>query len=138
MILSKKYNCNKLSDTKYSLQKWYNDLLEKDEDELSVNDICIMLRQSIFVDLASKKGIALLINNPFVGSTIIGELLTAFIKYHVQIIILHKEEFISIVSSAKEILNNPNNFSCNSFLGFSELEKNELLLLIHELESILK
>ena len=73
------YKCKPIKNAQYPLQIWYNNLLKKTEDELTTFDVIRMLRQKKFVDLAVKKTLEFLINNPFVGDCFTGELLEKLI-----------------------------------------------------------
>lgn len=71
------YDCDyiKGNGELYPLQKWYNQLIDKNVSEISVADVLRMIRQNEFVELAISKAILFLNNNPFVGETYEGELL---------------------------------------------------------------
>lgn len=45
MIIKDMFNCTPSQKAMSSLEKWYCSLLEKDDNDLSLNDICIILRQ---------------------------------------------------------------------------------------------
>ncbi|MBA4538749.1 hypothetical protein H1Z61_16850 [Bacillus aquiflavi] len=57
------------------LIKWYNSLIDKKIEELTVTDISKMIRQDILKNLALEKSIDLFILNPYDGEYQDGELL---------------------------------------------------------------
>jgi hypothetical protein len=63
-----------------SLDKWYSEIVSKDEKDYSIEDICRMLRQDYLIDRAVQIGIDYLKKDPFVGNIYNGELLSAFIN----------------------------------------------------------
>ena len=71
------YECNYIpeQDLLYPLQKWYNKLLDKTIDELTIADILRIIRQKEFIDIAISKAVEILISNPFAGELYEGELL---------------------------------------------------------------
>lgn len=62
------------------LEKWYNALLEKQPDEITISDVLRMLRQNELVELAIAKAISLLCEDPFCGWYYDGELLLCLSK----------------------------------------------------------
>ncbi|MBR6242772.1 MAG: hypothetical protein IKQ90_04680 [Ruminococcus sp.] len=62
-------------DIEAPLQCWYNDVLEKTEDELTVGDIGRMLRQRIFSKVAIRRAIEILSSDPFAGEMFEGQLM---------------------------------------------------------------
>ena len=61
----------------YSLTKWYNDLLDKIPDDISVEDVGLMLRQNVAVELGVNKAIEMIEENPVVGEKYEGEIVSA-------------------------------------------------------------
>ncbi len=63
------YNCvNIISDEElYPLQKWYNQLINKSINEITIVDVLKMFRQKIFSELAMLKAIEFLEENVFIG-----------------------------------------------------------------------
>ena len=61
------YNEEFVSNPETSLLKHYNSILNKTPDELDVNDICVLIRQEFFLDIAVPKAIELIKENHAVG-----------------------------------------------------------------------
>lgn len=59
----------------YSLQKWYNNLIEKKISKIEIADVLRMIRQKQFMDIAIFKAVYYLGKNPFSGELYEGELL---------------------------------------------------------------
>ena len=66
----------------YSLPTWFNKMIDKTPEELSEDDIGIMLRQDICFDLAFEKAIELLENNPLAGYQYEGEILSSLANHN--------------------------------------------------------
>lgn len=62
----------------YPLQKWYNQVIDKNVFEISVADVLRMMRQNEFMELAISKAIFFLRDNPFEGEMYEGELINNF------------------------------------------------------------
>ncbi|HWO95758.1 contact-dependent growth inhibition system immunity protein [Fictibacillus sp. Mic-4] len=62
-------------ETVYSLDSWYQNLLNKRAEEIDINDVSKMIRQNIFTDLAIKKAIEFLEKDPLAGELYDGQLL---------------------------------------------------------------
>ncbi|WP_092247515.1 contact-dependent growth inhibition system immunity protein [Butyrivibrio sp. INlla21] len=62
------------------LELWYNGLINKSIDELSILDISRMLRQGVLLDMAMTKAMDILISNPFEGEIYDGDLLKQVIR----------------------------------------------------------
>ncbi|MBP3851590.1 MAG: hypothetical protein J6D36_03500 [Erysipelotrichaceae bacterium] len=62
---------------KFSLPCWYNTLIDKTLDTLTIDDIGIMIRQDVLFDLAFEKALTILKIDPLSGYKYEGELLEA-------------------------------------------------------------
>lgn len=62
-------------DHQYSLDEWFNSIMSKTVDELTIADICRMLRQKICSVVAIGKAIDMLNDDPFVGELYEGQLM---------------------------------------------------------------
>ena len=92
MTLKEMYGCKYINtETElFPLQKWYNMLLDKSVEELSISDVLKMIRQNEFIDIAIAKSIDFLKQNPFAGELYEGELFekishisdNEILKYH--------------------------------------------------------
>jgi len=66
--LKKIYNLSyDVSGFNSGLVNWYNQLIDKSQDDLSVSDVCKMIRQDILKDVAVQKAIELFLDNPYDG-----------------------------------------------------------------------
>lgn len=136
MTIGKKYNCTKISNPKYSLELWYNDLIDKEEDNLSLTDICIMLRQSILKNIALPRGLEYLKMNPLAGDLFAGELLQVFFEYDKNFIIENKEIFENIIKNGWCILDQPYSYSMNNYHGLSFDEVSDLKQLMFKIKQL--
>lgn len=70
------YGCKYINSEEelFPLQKWYNQLIDKEVEELSISDVLKMIRQNEFLDIAVSKSIDILKQNPFAGELYEGEL----------------------------------------------------------------
>ena len=58
------------------LPKWYNMLIDKPLDKITIYDVSKMIRQNIQLDFAVDKSIEFLVNDPFAGEMLDGDLLS--------------------------------------------------------------
>ncbi|MCG7409113.1 contact-dependent growth inhibition system immunity protein [Paenibacillus sp. ACRRX] len=42
-------------ETEYALDNWYNRLIDKTEEEVDLTDVCRMILQNVFIEIAIKK-----------------------------------------------------------------------------------
>ena len=84
----------------YPLQKWYNQLIEKTTDEVTVSDLLKMLRQKLFVELAIKVAIQLLQKDLFEGEVYEGELLEKLSEVEGTLLKSFADELRVIVNNA--------------------------------------
>lgn len=77
------FACNDIvsNEELFPLQKWYNELINKTEDEITTADVLRMLRQKKFVELAVSKAIDFLQRDIFEGELFDGELLETIVAY---------------------------------------------------------
>lgn len=62
-------------DTQNSLDEWFNSIMNKEVEELTVADVCRMLRQRICSVVAIGKAIDFLDEDPFIGELYEGQLM---------------------------------------------------------------
>ena len=62
-------------DHQFSLDQWFNSIMAKTVDELTIADVCRMLRQKICSAVAIGKAIDLLNKDPFIGDLYEGQLM---------------------------------------------------------------
>lgn len=84
----------------YSLQLWYNQLIDKKISEINMPDVLRMLRQNIFIEIAIKKSIKYLMIDPFVGEQYQGELLITLSKLNMSYLYKYKKELKDILKKA--------------------------------------
>ncbi len=68
------------TEFKSSLINWYNRMINKTYDELSVEDVSKMFRQNILINIATQKAIDLFIINPYDGEYYDGGLIEILVK----------------------------------------------------------
>ena len=59
----------------YTVDEWFNTIMEKTKDQLNVTDVSRMLRQKICSRVAIKRAIEMLSDDPFVGEMFEGQLM---------------------------------------------------------------
>ncbi len=64
----------------YSLQEWYNELIDKTVEELTVFDALRMLRQKVCIDVAMLKTIEFLLQDVFAGDAYDGQALETLLR----------------------------------------------------------
>ncbi|MEY8268973.1 contact-dependent growth inhibition system immunity protein [Lachnospiraceae bacterium 64-25] len=96
------YNCKAIvsSEELYPLQKWYNRLIDKKIDEITVADILRMIRQKEFMNLAMSKAINFLQENVFVGESYEGELFEKISEMDSSFLISYADDLKEIIKSA--------------------------------------
>lgn len=96
------YNCEYIvsGEKLYPLQKWYNKLIDKTINEITVADVLRMIRQKEFVDLAISKAMEFLKDNVFAGESYDGELLEKISEIDTSFLSYHSHELKSILKDA--------------------------------------
>lgn len=96
------YNCKAIvsSEELYPLQKWYNRLIDKKIDEITVADILRMIRQKELMNLAMSKAINFLQENVFVGESYEGELFEKISEMDSSFLISYADDLKEIIKSA--------------------------------------
>ena len=98
------YNCEYIvSDEElYPLQKWYNKLIDKTINEITIADVLRMIRQKEFCHLAIAKAVELLQDNVFAGETYDGELLEKISEMNTSFLTIYSGELKSILKDVLE------------------------------------
>lgn len=98
------YNCISIvsNEELYPLQKWYNQLIEKTIDEITVADVLRMIRQKEFINLAMSKAINLLREDVFVGESYEGELFQKISEMDNSFLISYADNLKIIIKNALE------------------------------------
>ncbi|MDE7224205.1 MAG: hypothetical protein K2O34_10545 [Acetatifactor sp.] len=86
----------------YPLQKWYNQLIDKAPQEVTVGDTARMLRQKLFPELAMTKAIELLRKDLFDGELYEWELLAAIADTESHLLAAHAQELKEVLRDASE------------------------------------
>lgn len=86
----------------YPLQEWYNQLIDKTLQEVTLGDTARMLRQKRFPDLAMTKAIEFLRENPFAGELYEGEMLAAIANTENSLLAAHAQELKEVLRDASE------------------------------------
>lgn len=96
------YDCEYIvSDEElYPLQKWYNELIDKAIDEVTIADVLRMMRQKEFTELAMEKAIEFLQNNVFAGATYDGELLEKISEINTTFLTTYSDKLKPILKDA--------------------------------------
>lgn len=102
MTIKELYGCEYEKEELYSLQKWYNQMIDKTIPELTPGDVSRMLRQEVLLDLAMTRAIEFLRENPFAGEMYEGEMLAAIARMETSILAPHAEELNAVLRDAAE------------------------------------
>jgi hypothetical protein len=90
--------------SKYALDIWYTNLINKTVSEIDTNDMCKMIKQNIFKELAINKAIDVLELNPLTGDVYDGQLLELLFSDGTEIIKAYKERLSKLLMETKENL----------------------------------
>ncbi len=99
------YNCDYFVNHDrelYSLESWYNQLIDKTVSELNELDVVRMMRQGEFVELAIKRALDFLRENPFSGELAEGEFFCKMSKLDNVYLLPYKKELKEIFTRAVE------------------------------------
>lgn len=96
------YNCMPIVSNEglYPLQKWYNQLIEKTIDQITVEDVLRMLRQKEFTKLAMTNAMKYLQKDVFVGETYEGELFEKISEMESSFLMSYADELKTIIKDA--------------------------------------
>jgi len=86
ITLGKQYKLDYYSgEFQSGLTTWYNSVLDKTIDELSVADVSRMLRQNLLRDVAIKRAVDLFLVDPYDGEMQDGDLLSLLVSYGAEV-----------------------------------------------------
>jgi len=85
----------------YPLEEWFNALMEKTEDQLTVSDVCRMLRQRMCSKCAMHRAVEMLTEDPFTGDLYEGQLLSTLYGSKEKYLCLFYEELRPIIEKAE-------------------------------------
>lgn len=91
-----------ISEELFPLQKWYNQLIGKTFQEITVADVLKMIRQNQFISLAVSKALVLLEDNVFAGEAYDGEILEKLSALDSAILSPYSVELNNIIEIALE------------------------------------
>lgn len=96
------YDCEYIvSDEElYPLQKWFNKLIDKTIDEITIADVLRMIRQKMFYNLAMTKAVEILQDNVFAGETYDGELLEKISEMDISVLTVYSNKLKFILKDA--------------------------------------
>lgn len=103
--IKKIYKCKKLPGDD-SLVLWYNQVIEKKVDELTVADVARCIRQNLFLESASEMLLVYLLHNPYVGDVYEGELMDKACEMENSYILKYKETVLEIIDKAYVFIDN--------------------------------
>ena len=63
-----------------SLEIWFNKVIYKNIEQITVSDVLRMIRQQLFLEIALEKAIEFLKNDPLIGEYYAGELISHLLK----------------------------------------------------------
>lgn len=90
------------AEERYPIHNWYNDLIDKNFNQLTLFDVTRMLIQKILIELAVAKAILFLKENPFCGQRYEGELLEILYNIDIQFLLKYIRDFDEIYKIALE------------------------------------
>ncbi len=85
----------------YPLTEWFNSILEKTEDELTIGDVCRMLRQRMCSKCAMERAVEILRGDPFAGEIYDGQLMSTLYGAKEKYLCLFYEELSPILADAE-------------------------------------
>lgn len=85
----------------YSLQEWYNELIDKTVDDLTIFDALRMLRQNVCMDVAMLKTIEFLLQDVFAGEVYDGQVLETLLRVEVAVLMSYADILQRIVAEAQ-------------------------------------
>lgn len=110
-----------------SLVIWYNKVIEKRADELTVPDVARCIRQNLFLDAAYEMLLVYLLQNPYEGDLYGGELMEKASEVDDEYIARHKKTITEIIQNAREFV--------SAYPWECEEDKTEYIASIEKLEN---
>ncbi|GKV56658.1 hypothetical protein NCCP2222_26050 [Sporosarcina sp. NCCP-2222] len=105
----------------YALEDWYNSLINKDISELDIIDLCRMIKQNVFIELAIDKAIGFLKLNPLEGDVYDGQLLELLFSVDMEKITEQKETLKAVLMDVKENVELDDFLSDDDFNEYQDL-----------------
>ena len=88
-------------DMDNAVDEWFNTIMEKTKDQLSLADVSRMLRQKICSRVAIKRAIEMLSDDPFVGEMFEGQLMFNLYNGKEKYLKLFYDELLPIIEQAE-------------------------------------
>lgn len=85
----------------YPLEEWFNAILEKTEDELTIGDVCRLLRQRMCSKCAMHRAVEILREDPFAGEIYDGQLMSTLYGAKEKYLCLFYDELMPIIEDAE-------------------------------------
>ncbi len=85
----------------YPLQEWYNELIDKTVEELTIFDVLRMLRQDVCMDVAMLKTIEFLLQDVFAGEAYDGQAMENLLRVDGAVLMSYADVLQSIVAEAQ-------------------------------------
>ena len=114
------------SNYQSTLIDWYNRLIDKSADELSVADVSRMVRQNVLRDVAIDRAIELFLVEPFDGEMQDGDLLALLVSCNAEIIKSKRME--PLIAMLLKLENEISNFDWANDNSKILFEKNHIAL----------
>lgn len=111
------------SQADYALNEWYNTLLNKDRTELDITDLCRMIQQNIFIEVAIDKAVEVLKHNPLEGDVYDGQLVEVLFSVDMDKIIEQREPLKEVLLDVRDIVEIDHFMSVEDFNGYHDLVK---------------
>ena len=105
----------------YALDEWFNALINKKITNLNINDLCRMIKQDIFIEVAIDRAFEFLKLNPLEGDVYDGQLLEVLFSVDVEKTSEHKERLKEILMDVKGNVEIDNFISAEDFNEFKKL-----------------
>ncbi|WP_430481813.1 contact-dependent growth inhibition system immunity protein [Rossellomorea marisflavi] len=107
----------------YALDEWYNTLLNKDRTELDITDLCRMIQQNIFIEVAIDKAVEVLKHNPLAGDVYDGQLVEALFSVDMEKITEQREPLKKVLLDVRDNVEIDHFMSDEDFNEYQDLVK---------------
>lgn len=111
------------SQADYALDEWYNTLLNKDRTELDITDLCRMIQQTIFIEIAVDKAVEVLKRNPLAGDVYDGQLVEVLFSVDMEKITEQREPLKEVLLDVRDNVEIDHFMSVEDFNGYRDLVK---------------
>ena len=105
----------------YALDEWFNTLINKEITNLDIIDLCRMIKQNIFIELAIDRAIEHLELNSLEGDVYCGQLLEVLFAVDMDKISEHKELLKVILMDVKENVEIDNFMSVEDYNEYKDV-----------------